>query len=35
MNQNKLEALRKEAVKKYLEEKNPQVICKELSMSKR
>jgi transposase-like protein len=35
MNQNKLEALRIKAVKKYLEGKNPQVICKELSMSKR
>ncbi|MBA7554871.1 hypothetical protein ES705_47507 [subsurface metagenome] len=29
MNQKKLEALRIKAVKKYLEGKNPQVICKE------
>ena len=35
MNQKKLEALRIKSVKKYLEGKNPQVICKELSMSKR
>ena len=35
MNQKKLEALRIKAVKKYLEGKNPKIIGKELSMSKR
>ncbi|MCK4377531.1 MAG: helix-turn-helix domain-containing protein [Actinomycetia bacterium] len=35
MNKKNLEALRIKAIKKYLEGKSPQVIGKELSMSKR
>lgn len=35
MNQNKLKALRIKTVKKYLEGKSPQVICKEISISPR